>query len=270
MEQGRTTNRTVCFYGKGVSHPGLVRELNEDSFLVKPDSGIWLVADGMGGHEAGEKASACIVDHLSGVGVSVSLKDLRARFFDRITSANREIFDASQAKDGSIMGSTVAALLTYGDEFACVWSGDSRVYQIRDGALRSISRDHTEVQELLDRQLISAEEARNWHNKNVITRAIGVTPDIDIEVKYGTAEVGDMYILCSDGLTEHLSDQEILDLAYGRMPAEACETLLAATIERGAVDNVTIIVINCRSESSTLPASGLLPEDVFKDRPGND
>lgn len=187
-----------------VSHAGCVRPLNEDNFLVEPQSGLWLVADGMGGHDAGEVASASIVEHLATMGIATSAPDLRARFEDRLARAHAEIRRVAQER-GVTIGSTVAALLAIDGRFACLWSGDSRVYLVRDDAISQVSRDHTEVQELLDRGVITADEARNWPRRNVITRAVGVSDDIDVDIAQGELQPGDTFVLGTDGLTAHVS-----------------------------------------------------------------
>lgn len=250
--------QTIRFEGHGVSHTGCVRELNEDRLLMQPEGGLWLIADGMGGHDAGEKASESIISHTAGLGIAVSAPDLQARFINRISQANKEIYDMSQAKNGSIMGSTVAAFLTFGGQYACAWSGDSRVYRIRQGALEQITRDHTEVQQLFDRGMITEEEAENWPRKNVITQAIGVHPELMLEINHGTLEIGDYYILCSDGLTAHVEDDEIFDAVYGRMPQQSVEILIENTLSRGATDNVTVAVVKCMDASATIPVSDFI------------
>ena len=234
-----------------VSDEGCIRELNEDRFLVEPSLGIWVVADGMGGHDAGEVASSAIIEHLGTIGIASSAPDLRARFEDRLSRANREIQSISQSRDGAVIGSTVAALVAYDQQFACIWSGDSRVYRVRRGELAQISRDHTEVQELLDHGVITQQEALTWARRNVITRAVGVTPEIMIDIEQGQIEAGDIFLLCSDGLTAHVSSAEMLEALLGNAPRDACERLLQLTLSRGGTDNVTIIVVHCRKSSGT-------------------
>src|ERR1700752_396460 len=133
----------------GLSHAGRVRELNEDRYLVKSESGVFAVAEGMGGHEAGELASSSIVEHLKSIGVPSSAPDLRARFEDRVMIANREIREISSSRKGAVVGSTLAALLAFESQYACMWAGDSRIYMLRGDELSQLSRDHTEVQQLL-------------------------------------------------------------------------------------------------------------------------
>jgi protein phosphatase len=242
----------ATFESYGLSHKGCVRDHNEDSYLVEPQIGLWVVADGMGGHEAGEVASASIVEHLATIGIASSAPDLRARFEDRLSRAHAEIRRIARSR-GVTIGSTVAALLAMDGRFACLWSGDSRVYLVRNAAISQISRDHTEVQELLDNGTISAAEAANWPRRNVITRAIGVNDEIDIDFQQGETLAGDIFILSTDGLTAHVSDAEIATSVLSATPQAACEKLLAMVLERGGSDNVTIVLvkITARGNGST-------------------
>jgi protein phosphatase len=246
------TAKQFRFETGGLSHTGRVRDHNEDRFLAEPDAGIWVVADGMGGHHGGELASGAIVSHLTSIGRAASAPDLQARFVDRITRANDEIQQLSRA-NGATIGSTVVALLAFEQHFAVVWSGDSRLYMIRDGELMMISRDHTEANELLDRGSISEEEAANWPRKNVITRAIGVSADPNLDQRYGSLKDRDTFILCSDGLTGHVEDHEIFECVHGEKPQAAVDRLVEMTLERGATDNVTVVVVRCFDKSVTTP-----------------
>ncbi|ESW92016.1 protein phosphatase 2C domain-containing protein [Mesorhizobium sp. M0761] len=245
----------AAFESYGVSHKGCVRDHNEDSFLVEPQIGLWVVADGMGGHEAGEVASASIVEHLATIGIASSAPDLRARFEDRLNRAHAEIRRISRSR-GVTIGSTVAALLAMDGRFACLWSGDSRVYLVRNAAISQISRDHTEVQELLDSGAISAAEAENWPRRNVITRAIGVNDEIAIDFQQGETLAGDIFILSTDGLTAHVSDAEIAAAVLSAAPQAACEKLLSMVLERGGTDNVTIVLVKIRDKGNGLSRAG--------------
>lgn len=224
---------------------GCHREVNEDNFLSRPDYGLWAVADGMGGHAAGDYASLTIVKELNSVGVPVSAEDLRARFMERLTRANEMIMDHAAEIGRGTIGATVVSLLIYGDEYACIWSGDSRLYLLRGGQLIQQSRDHTEVRALLEAGTITAEEAQSWPRKNVITRAIGVSDTPQCEIVSGQLEVGDCFVLCSDGLTEHLSDGDIAEHVGSLPPQAACDAMIRETLHRGARDNVTVIAIRC-------------------------
>ncbi|MEO5757931.1 MAG: protein phosphatase 2C domain-containing protein [Mesorhizobium sp.] len=239
-------NVALPFESFGVSHKGCVRELNEDSYLVEPQTGLWVVADGMGGHHAGEVASASIVDHLATIGIASSAPDLRARFEDRLSRANAEIRQISESR-GVTIGSTVAALLAMDGRFACLWSGDSRVYLVRNASISQISRDHTEVQELLDRGMISATEALTWPRRNVITHAVGVSDEVVIDFQQGEIMPGDVFVLSTDGLTAHVSDTEIeAAVVAATAPRAAGEKLLEMVLERGGTDNVTIVLVKIK------------------------
>jgi serine/threonine protein phosphatase PrpC len=234
------------FQTGSATHVGMVREVNEDNHLIAADRGIWLVADGMGGHTNGRLASATVVEAVQSVGPAATAPDLLAQFEDRIHRANAELLKLAGDDGETVIGATVAALLSFGGYFACVWSGDSRVYLVRDGAISQLSRDHTEVQELVDRGSIKPSEAKLWPGRNVVTRAVGVFDDPALEVVQGEIRAGDIFVLCSDGLTGHVDDREILSHATRSSPQEACEALIKLTLERGARDNVTVIVIDCQ------------------------
>ncbi|AWC24000.1 PP2C-family Ser/Thr phosphatase [Aminobacter sp. MSH1] len=253
------SNVALPFESFGVSHKGCVRQINEDSYLMEPRSGLWVVADGMGGHDAGEVASASIIEHLATIGIASSAPDLRARFEDRLRKAHSDIRDISDQR-GATIGSTVAALLVMDGKFACLWLGDSRVYLVRDGKLSQVSRDHTEVQELLDRGAITEAEARTWPRRNVITRAIGVSDDIAVDFRQGEIRPGDVFVLGTDGLTAHVTDAEIEASVASATPQAACEDLLAKVLSRGGTDNVTIVLVRIRgatdSASSEILAGG--------------
>jgi serine/threonine protein phosphatase PrpC len=189
------------------------------------------------------------------MGVSTSASDQAARFVDRLTQVNVDLQGYSQ-RNGGIIGSTVAALLIFDGEYRCLWLGDSRIYLVRRGRLSQLSRDHSEVQELVEAGVLSREEARTWRGRNVITRAVGVHPEMEIETAQGDVEPGDSFILCSDGLTAHASDDDILDAVTGRRAKDACDILLDLVLERGATDNVTIVIIQVRNTAGTVAMDG--------------
>lgn len=253
-----------------VSDPGLVRQENEDNWFVDEEKGIWLVADGMGGHTNGKLASARIVDCARTVGAAVSAPDLLARFTDRMLRANRELLEVSQSTN-AVLGSTMASVLVFGGHFACTWAGDSRAYLLRDGLMHQISRDHTEVQELLDKGVIDAQQAENWPRRNVITRAIGVFPDLELDTIHGQVCEGDRFLLCSDGLTGHVGDEEIYDTVLKHAPMDACRQLVELTLERGAKDNVTVVIWHClpTKENTVAPGRMTAPpdEDIWESAP---
>jgi protein phosphatase len=244
--------QVLQFETGSATHAGKVRSVNEDNYLVGANHGVWLVADGMGGHKNGKLASSIVVDAAKTLGRAASAPDLLARFNDRIYRANAELLRLSGGKEDTVIGSTIAALLVFGGHFACVWSGDSRIYLVRGRTISQLSRDHTEVQELIDRGVIQPSEARTWPRRNVITKAIGVFKEPDLEAVQGDLKPGDTFVLCSDGLTGHVEDEEILQHVLNVPAQSACEALIQLTLDRGAKDNVTVIVINIRGKDGTV------------------
>jgi protein phosphatase len=254
----------VSFFETGAAtHTGKVRERNEDSYLSRPEVGIWTVADGMGGHSAGDFASATIVEALRTIERPASASDLLTLCEDRVFKANARLRETACERGGIVLGSTVAVLLAYDEHFACIWSGDSRVYRVRGGEIEQISRDHTEVQELISGGLLSPDEAKTWPRSNVITRAIGVEDVPELEMCSGVLEPDDIFIVCSDGLTTHVEDKEILECVNAGSPQQACDTLIALTLERGAEDNVTVIVVRYRPDVTAVLPEGTPPAPTW-------
>jgi protein phosphatase len=230
------------------THVGKVRLRNEDSYFTRPESGIWAVADGMGGHEAGDLASQTVIEVLKSIQAASSAGELLSLCTSRIFEANSRLKEMGQQRGGVIIGTTVTVLLTFDGYFACLWAGDSRMYIVRQGKISQVSRDHTEVQELLTAGTITPKEVETLAISNVITRAIGVIASPELEVATGVLHPGDVFVICTDGLTRHLEDDEILRYTTAHMSQEACDRLIMLTLERGAVDNVTIIVVRYEPE----------------------
>jgi serine/threonine protein phosphatase PrpC len=234
------------------THVGKVRTRNEDSLLARPEIGLWAVADGMGGHNAGDLASAAVISALQSIGRAQTAAELLARCEQQIAKANSTLLDVSRQR-GSLVGTTVAVLLVHDQHFACVWAGDSRVYLVRDRTIALRSRDHTEAQELVAEGRLTPAEARAWPRRNVITRAVGVREETELEINNGILQAGDVFVLCSDGLTNHVDDNEILEAAAANTPQHACDALIGLTLSRGATDNVTAIAVRYQPDG---PSSG--------------
>lgn len=243
------------------THAGRVRARNEDSYLARPEAGIWAVADGMGGHEAGDLASQTVIAALRSIETPTSAAGLLSNCEDRVTRANGHLKEISRQRGGVIMGATLAALLAFEGYYACVWSGDSRIYVIRAGQIFQLSRDHTEVQELVANGIITPEEAKSWRGSNVITRAIGVYDEPELEIRSGPLHAGNSFVICSDGLTNHVADLEIRDCVVGNMSQTACDRLVALALERGGSDNVTVIVTRYGPKSANRTSLGDEPAD---------
>ena len=239
------SNLPFRFDAGSATHPGKIRDRNEDAFLVRTDAGLWAVADGMGGHEAGDVASQLVVASLNTIGIPASAIELLEEAEQRVFDANRQIVALGRQR-GGVIGTTVAILLIRDDHFACVWAGDSRVYLAKPDGIKQISRDHTEVEELLASGTMTAEEIKNWPN-NVITRAIGVKEPLELDVITGEFSAGDCFLICSDGLNKHVQDDEMLAIVVAEDAQPACDRLIALANERGGLDNVTTVIVRCHT-----------------------
>ncbi len=242
----------------GLSDVGLTRAHNEDYFEIDPQHRLYVVADGMGGHSHGEVAAQLAVN---------SIRDFIAKTADRDTTwpfgmdarlqrhsnllkmAVRMAHDhvlRAISKDGSLygMGTTVVGLLLASGTAAVAHVGDSRAYRMRDGRLDQLTQDHTWVNEQVVAGFLSKEQARSHPLKNVVTRALGGESDVLVDVREIEVQAGDLYLLCSDGLTGMLSDADIRDrLGSGRSLHEICRGLINDANARGGIDNVTVVLL---------------------------
>lgn len=239
--------RPFAFRSVASTHPGCVRKLNEDACLDRPDIGLWAVADGMGGHDAGDVASATVINALGRVSDFSSAFAFRRAVRTALDEAN--LFLQRKADDELLgpIGSTVVTLLMHGGHYACIWAGDSRAYVLRNGRLERITRDHSVVQELVDAGALKDSEARSHRQANIVTRAVGAAPRLDLDGVYGRVEPGDRFLLCSDGLAAVLNDAEIAGLFRESLTSQAATALLRAALARGAPDNVTFVLIEARA-----------------------
>jgi serine/threonine protein phosphatase PrpC len=226
---------------------GLRRQANEDRYAMAPDLGLYLVADGMGGHQAGQVASemaaeAAIraIQALQGSTVSPAEKLRHA-----VACSNREIHTAA-VRDSELsgMGTTLVAILVTEERMALAHVGDSRAYLVRAGRIRCLTDDHSVVGELLRRQQITEADAREHPHRHVLTRALGVRETAVPDLAELTPQAGDLVLMCSDGLTAHLQDDEILGLVVDQDdPQLACEALVNTANQRGGVDNITVLIV---------------------------
>ena len=225
------------------THVGLRRKVNEDSILVRTERGLWAVADGMGGHDAGDVASAMVAEALQRLPIIYGLEQLVDAAIEELRQVNRRLIDLARSGGHErTIGTTVVALAIADGHFHCFWAGDSRAYRVRDGAIRRISRDHSLVQDLVDAGMLAANEAEGHVNANVITRAVGVAEVLDVDSSTGDALSGDLFLLASDGLTRVVDDQEILAQLAAKSPDDAADALVDMVLARGAPDNVSLII----------------------------
>ncbi len=224
---------------------GNVRDHNEDAILDRAEVGLWVVADGMGGHAAGDVASRMIVETLAELAAPTRFSTFLDDVDDRLSGVNAELHRmASAAQNPTLSGSTVAALLAFDRYCLAVWAGDSRVYRYRDGAIRQITRDHSEVQDMVDRGIITAAAAESHAASNVITRAVGGTEGLYLDLELRELKDGDRYLLCSDGLYKELPETEISAQLGKADPKAASDGLLNQALAGPCADNVSVIVVS--------------------------
>ena len=244
-----TVRRPINWNTSADTNVGMVRNINEDSIMTKPEVGLWAVADGMGGYEAGDVASNMIVSSLAEIEKHSYLDEFVDDIENKIIDANNRILEYSQVMhDGRILGSTVISLLIKGQVGICLWAGDSRLYLLRNNQLQQISRDHSHVQELLDQGTISEEEAINHPDGNVITRAVGTSDELYVDINAFNVQVGDTFLLCSDGLYNSVDESEIENQMRGHDTDNAVKQLVVKSLENGAPDNVSIIIVKSVSD----------------------
>lgn len=233
---------------------GRVRKVNEDACLERGDEGLWVVADGMGGHAAGDLASGMIVEQMSQVDLSGSLSDAVTDIEHRLMEVNDNLRDLASSKNISTIGSTFAGLVLRGGHGVCLWVGDSRVYRVRDGVLTQISQDHAFVEDLVEKGILSREDAASHPQSNLVTRAVGAQDVLKVDLEIFGLEHEDTYILCSDGLDKEVSEDEIVEFVLREEPEALGIELVAQALEAGARDNVTVISVTVRDpERPPLP-----------------
>ncbi|HQT63792.1 MAG: protein phosphatase [Acidocella sp. 20-57-95] len=224
---------------------GTVRKHNEDNLLCRPDIGLWVVADGAGGHDSGEVASGMIVAELNKLDGhhtgSELLSEVRLTV-SRVHAALRE--EAARRGGNAVIASTFVSLIIRDGHFACLWAGDSRAYLLRGGQLLQVSRDHSLVQELVDSGNLNEADAEHHPHANIITRAVGAEEEtLELDKVIGRVEPGDIFLLCSDGLTKTLSNPELQTLLSKQDSVPPPDRLIAAAIAQNVNDNVTAVVI---------------------------
>lgn len=224
------------------THEGRVRAHNEDSFCAREPQGLWAVADGMGGHEGGEWASAKIVEKLDAVELPADLDAAAELIADAIRAANRAILVEARSRHKQ-MGSTVVTLLVQGERYKVQWVGDSRAYLLRDGEMKQLSRDHSQVQEMVDRGIMKPEEAVGHPMSHILSRAVGVRDEVQVDTVDGEVVPGDVFLLCSDGLHGYVDEADIARMLARGSPERASEELVEKTLANGAPDNVTVIAV---------------------------
>ncbi|MCK5002182.1 MAG: Stp1/IreP family PP2C-type Ser/Thr phosphatase [Gammaproteobacteria bacterium] len=242
----------------GITDVGSVRDHNEDAISTETSLGLAILADGMGGHRGGEVASAITVSTVYDT-ISERIKTIDENAIDEKTGysmesitvhdaiklANNNVFDSSNENEQYRgMGTTVVVVLFYDNRFTVAHVGDSRLYRIRDGVLEQVTRDHSLMQELVDRGFYTPEQARKSLNKNLVTRAIGIEENVNIDIQEDVAQIGDIYLLCSDGLSDMIEDDLIHETIKRNTDnlEKAATELIEEANRHGGKDNISVIL----------------------------
>lgn len=238
----------------GITDVGLKRGHNEDNYLINEELNLFVVADGMGGHAGGEYASAIAVNTVEEIVTSMEVHGAPAETDDpveitrhkithAIRLAGRRIFEkAREQPEYHGMGTTAVVVLVDGGNAYVAHVGDSRVYLIREGQIEQVTEDHSLIAEKIRHGLITPEEAKNHRMRNVITRSLGYQEDVEVDLTIRGVRRGDLYLLCSDGLSGHVADEEMAELATRHSPQEAARRLIELACERGGEDNITTVI----------------------------
>jgi protein phosphatase len=246
------------------THIGKVRKLNEDAVLDRPDIGLWAVADGMGGHEGGDRASRMVVDALASLSSPERLGDFVDAAVHELETVNARLHAEARHSAGNISGSTVVALLVRGRHGVAVWAGDSRIYLFRNGSLHALSRDHSQVEEWVSNGLLERHQAGGHPGANVITRAIGAADSVELDTTRFEILPNDIYLLCSDGLYNEVGEQAMSHTLGAGDCRHAAQQLLAMALAGEARDNISLVIT--RADEQVADATRTIINPAFAGR----
>lgn len=226
------------------THIGLVRKVNEDSILSLPEHGIWVVSDGMGGHDGGDYASQTIVGHVAKIDAKLDPGEMIRVLRDSIGAAHEEILRETIIRGGDSIGATVVTLVLTDGFFASFWSGDSRLYRYQNGGIELLTHDHSYVAGFVDAGEMTWDEAEQHPQSNLITYAVGIDDELHLEKIRGEVLPGDRFLLCSDGLNKYAGFDTLAEI-LGRAPLETVvDELMEVALDGGGADNISIIVVD--------------------------
>jgi serine/threonine-protein phosphatase Stp1 len=241
----------MAFQSVSRTHVGRRRTVNEDAVLCRPDLGLWAVADGMGGHDAGAVASALVVEMLASCAPDLDLQTRTGTASRMITEANRRLVAMGrESATGRTIGTTVVAIAADPGSFACLWAGDSRAYHCRESRLVQLTRDHSVVQALVDAGELGPAEAADHPDANLVTRAVGAASRLMIDTVTGDIRPGDTLLLASDGLTRLLNPDELHAGLNAPDLDAAADEFIEVCLARGAPDNVSLVMLRAEAVGS--------------------
>ncbi len=244
MNEASGSHAPLRWNSSACTDVGAVRKINEDSMLARPERGLWAVADGMGGHSAGDRASQLVVRRLDAIKVNGDLADCINAIDDALVQSNTELRELAKSESKRTIGCTAAAAVMRGRHLACLWAGDSRVYRHRPGdGLSQLTQDHAMVEALVTQGVLSREEAERHPQANLITRAVGASDILLVDVELFEMAVGDVFMICSDGLYKEVNDDEIGEILADTSGTDRARSLVDLALSRRARDNTTVIVV---------------------------
>ena len=232
---------TVRYNGK--THVGRVRKVNEDSILLMPDQQIWVVSDGMGGHEGGDFASRVVVDAIAVLPPDMPATEKLGQIRQALQNAHQTILHEAEARHAT-MGATVVALVLADGHFGALWAGDSRLYRLRGGKIDLLTTDHSLVAVLVEAGQLTWDEAEKHPQSNAITRAVGVGEVLELDKVRGDVLPGDRFLICSDGLNKYAGIAELGAALQGAPIEVVTDQLVQMALDRGGADNVSVIVVD--------------------------
>jgi protein phosphatase len=242
-----------------LSHPGRVREVNEDAHLDQPEHELWAVADGMGGHSMGEFASGLAVRSLTDLPKSAALEQQVDAARERLQEANRFLRAEASQRQMPLIGTTIAVLLAAGRHCACLWAGDSRIYLYRAARLRQLTRDHSHLEAARSRHVSSSDDTLVRPRANLITRGLGCHDTLELDQVTIELLDGDIFLLCSDGLSNEVSELSIEQALLPGICSLSCKALIDMALQRDARDNITAVVVSaedlCSPDRTVLRAA---------------
>jgi type VI secretion system protein ImpM len=238
-----TGSPRIEWHSFGTTTVGKRRSINQDAYLSWPQIGLWVVADGMGGHSAGEKASKAVIEAFGNLRPTDNLESFRADAMECLHAVNQNLLkQAQEFGDGRIIGTTVVVMLAVAEHCTVIWAGDSRLYCFREGKLTQLTSDHSLANSLSQQESFSSDKVKSKKNGHIVTRALGVKPKISFDTFSFKAREDDIFLLCSDGLIKEMDHQEITDsMQQGECRAIA-QDLITHSLDHGARDNVTVVV----------------------------
>lgn len=235
--------RKYCWQVHGLTNTGKVRKRNEDKLYLNNQQGLWLVADGAGGHANGHLASLAVVAAFRGYQATQRIGSDVRQVVNRLHKANQLLIE-QQERSGQVSGSTASVIISNGHTLVCIWSGDSPIYRLRDNKLTRLIQDHNRVEAFMQ-QGFSAEECEAIPYAQYLTQAIGADEDLCVQTQWCDIQEEDCLIICSDGITKELSDSRIEDIMqqHDASAEKMTQALLTETLDKGARDNATIVSI---------------------------